>query len=162
MLAPVREEHGFGAAFALIVAGTDSVRVDVSPVVLGLRMDIGIAVHLARRCLVNPGSASFGKAEHVGGTIHARLNGLHGIVLVMHGRGGTGQVIDFVHFHIQREGDVVPQKFKAPVVQKFFDIGPVAGEEVVHAQNLVTHFKKAGTEVRTQESGAAGNQDAFT
>ena len=68
----------------------------------------------------------------------------------------------FVHFHIQREGDVMPQKFKAPVVQKFFDIGPVAGEEIIHAQNLVTHFKKAGTEVRTQKSGAAGNQDAFT
>ena len=46
-LAVVVKEQGFSAAFALVVTGTGADGIDMSPVVLGLRMNRGVAVDLA-------------------------------------------------------------------------------------------------------------------
>jgi hypothetical protein len=47
MLAVVVEKEGFGAALAFIVAGSRADRIDVAPIVFGLRMDGRIAVDFA-------------------------------------------------------------------------------------------------------------------
>ena len=51
VLAQVVKEQRLGAAFAFIVAGARSDRIDVAPIVFGLRMNAGIAVNLRRRGL---------------------------------------------------------------------------------------------------------------
>jgi len=45
VLAVVIEEQRLGAALAFVVAGAHADRVDVAPVVFGLRMDVRVAVH---------------------------------------------------------------------------------------------------------------------
>ena len=47
VLAMIVEEQRLGAALALVVAGARTDRIDVAPVVLGLRVHRGIAVDLA-------------------------------------------------------------------------------------------------------------------
>jgi hypothetical protein len=39
--------------------------------------------------------------------MHAGLDRLHRIMLIVERRGGTSQVIDFLHFDIQRKGHIV-------------------------------------------------------
>ena len=48
VLAPVVEKQRLGAALAFIIAGTDANRVDVAPILFGLRMHAGIAIDLGR------------------------------------------------------------------------------------------------------------------
>src|SRR5204863_2051822 len=49
MLAPIVEKQRFGATLALVIAGTRANRIDVAPVVLGLRMGQRIAIDLRGR-----------------------------------------------------------------------------------------------------------------
>src|SRR3546814_14292576 len=53
MLTMIVEEQGFGAALAFVVAATQSDRIDIAPVTLGLRMLGRVAIHFARRRLQN-------------------------------------------------------------------------------------------------------------
>ena len=85
VLAVVVEEQGLGAAFALVVAGAEADGIDMAPVVLLLRVDLGVAVHLAGRGLEDLGPHPLGQAEHVDGAVHAGLGGLHRIMLVVDG-----------------------------------------------------------------------------
>ena len=109
VLAIIIEEQSLGAAFAFIVAGARADRVDVAPIFLGLRVHVRIAVNLGRRCLEDLGADALGEAEHVDGAMHAGLGRLHGVVLVMHRRSGTREIVDLVDLDIEREGDVVAQ-----------------------------------------------------
>ena len=129
-LAVIVEEQGFGAALALVVAGADADRIDVAPIILGLRMDRGVAIYFAGRGLENADSKALGEAEQVDRAMDRRLGRLDGIVLVMDRRGGTGEVVDFVDFDEQREGDVVAHQLEFRVGEEVRDIGLVAGEEI--------------------------------
>jgi hypothetical protein len=44
MLAPIIEEQGFGAALAFVITGPGADRIDVAPVLLRLRVDVGITI----------------------------------------------------------------------------------------------------------------------
>ena len=57
VLAVVVEEQRLGAALALVVAGARADRIDVAPVVLGLRVDRRVAVDLGGRGLEDLGAA---------------------------------------------------------------------------------------------------------
>jgi hypothetical protein len=63
--------------------------------------------------------------------MHAGLGGLHRIVLVVHGRGRAGQVVDLVDLDVQRDRHVVPHQLEARVVEQVLDVVLGAGEEVV-------------------------------
>ena len=58
VLAVIVEEQRLGAALAFVVAGARADRVDVAPIVLGLRVDGGIAVNLGGRRLEDPALAA--------------------------------------------------------------------------------------------------------
>jgi len=74
----------FCAPFPLIVAGTNSYGIDMSPVILSLRMNLRIPVNLTRGSLKYPGLNSFGKSQHMNGTLYRGFNGFDGIELVMY------------------------------------------------------------------------------
>ena len=103
VLAVIVEEQRLGAALAFIIAGARADRVDVAPVVFGLRMNIGIAVDLRRRRLENLALQPLGEAQHVDGAMHAGLGRLHRIVLIVDGRGGAGEIVDLVDLDVERE-----------------------------------------------------------
>ena len=134
MLPVIVEKQGFGTAFAFVVTGARSVRIDVAPIILTLRMDGRVAVNLGGRCLENPAFEALGKAQHVDGPVHARLGRLHWIVLIVDGRGRASEVIDFVDFDIERKGHIVPQELKAGIADQMLDIPLGAGEEIVGAE----------------------------
>src|SRR5450631_4454517 len=98
MLAVIIEKQGFGAALALVVAGSAADRVDIAPIVLGLRMDGGIAINFRSGGLQNADSEPLGKAEHVDRAGNACLRRLNRVPLIVNRRGRASEVVDFVHF----------------------------------------------------------------
>jgi len=50
------------------------------------------------------------------------LGGLHRIVLIMHGRGRTGEIIDLVHLDIEGEGHVVAYQLEPRITDQVNDI----------------------------------------
>jgi hypothetical protein len=158
VLAVVVEEQRLGAALAFVVAGADADRVDVAPVVLALRVHLRVAVDLAGRGLQDLGLHALGQAEHVDGTVHAGLGGLHRVVLVVHRRGRAGEVVDLVDLDVERKGHVVAQQLEARMADQVLDVAPRTGEEVVDAQHVVAAFEQLLAQVRAQEAGTAGDE----
>ena len=112
MLAPIIEKQCFGAALAFIVAGARADRVDVAPIVFGLRMDARIAVHFGGGGLKDSCPQPLGQAQHVDRAMHACLRRLHGIVLVVDRRGRAGEIVNLVDLDVEREGHIVPNQFE--------------------------------------------------
>jgi hypothetical protein len=77
-----------------------------------------IAINFGGGGLKDLGLKSFRKPQHVDGAVDIHLGRLDRVVLIMDRRGRTGQVIDFVHLHIERKGDVMAKKFKIRGIQK--------------------------------------------
>lgn len=122
----VGEEQSLRATLPLVIAGADPVRIHVPPVVFRLRVNVRIAVDLRGGRLENPAFQPFGKAEHVGRADNAGFDGLDRIALVMNGRRGTCEIVDFINLNVQREVDVVADQLEMPVVEQLLYIGPGA------------------------------------
>lgn len=133
VLAVVVEEERFGAAFAFVVAGADADGVDVAPVGFGLGVNGGVAIDFGGGGLKYFGFDAFGEAENIDGTVDAGFRGLDGIELVVDGGGGAGQVVNFVDFDEEGDGDVVAHEFEVGVVHEVGDVGFATGKEVIHA-----------------------------
>ena len=131
------KEQGFSTALAFIVAGAGANRIDPPPVLFTLRMHFWVAIDFACGCLEYLRVDSFRQAQHVDGTMHAGLGGLDRVMLIMYGAGRASQVIDLVNLNIKREGDVMAHHFKIRVVHQVGNVGFIAGEKVVHTQNVV-------------------------
>src|SRR5437868_5376030 len=93
---PVGVEEGEDATY-LVVDAARTDRVDVTPVPLVLRVDLGVAVDLARRRKEVPGAGGLGEAEGVVGAERADLQGLDRVLEVVAGARGAGEVQDGVH-----------------------------------------------------------------
>ena len=115
VLAPVVKKERLGAALALIIAGANANRINAPPILLALGMLLRIAINFARRGLKDFCSRPLSKPQHINGTMHARLRRLHGVMLIVNGRGWTGEIINLVNFHIKGEGHIVPHEFKAGI-----------------------------------------------
>ena len=66
----------------------------------------------------------------------------------MNGRGRACEVIDLVYFHIEREGDVMPDHFEVLVLEQVLDIATRTGEEIVDADDDRSIGEQALTEMR--------------
>ena len=122
VLTAVIEKQSLSASFTFIVAGTDADRIDVTPIFLGLRMNIGVAVDLRCGRLQYLDLQPLGEPEHIDRADDARLRGLSRIVLVVHWRSWTGEVKDLVDLDIERKRHVMPHELHALVVEKMRDI----------------------------------------
>lgn len=85
VLTSVVEKEGFGAAFALVIARAYPNGIHVTPVILRLRMHLGVTIDFAGGCLKNLCLCAFGQPEHIDGPVHAGLGSLNWVVLVMNG-----------------------------------------------------------------------------
>jgi hypothetical protein len=124
-------------------------------------VQLGVTVDLAGRGLHDTRARPLGQAEHVDRAVHAGLDRLHGIELVVHRRGRAGQVEDAIDLDIEREGDVVAHHLEARVVEQVRDVRAPPREVVVDAQHLVPGRHQALAQMRTQKAGAAGDQAAL-
>ena len=108
VLAVVIHHEAFCGPFPLVVTASRSYRVDPSPVSFLLRMHVGVSVYLRGRCLENLRIEALRHAEGIDGPHHIGLNRLDRVVLVVHGRSRTGEIIDMIHLEEDRVDDVVP------------------------------------------------------
>ena len=161
MLAVIVEKQGLGAALALVVAGPDADRIDVTPIVFALRVDDRVAVDLAGGGLENPGAPALGETQHVDGAMHRRLGRLHGIELVVHRRGRAGQVVDLVDLRKEREGHVVPQQLEGRISHQVGHVATGTRVEIVDAEDLMSGLEEAFAEMRPDEARSTGDQYAF-
>ena len=122
-------------------------------------MDFGIAIDLAGRRLQQPAFEAVGEVEHVDGAEDRGLGRLHRIVLVVHRRGRTGEIVDLVDLDAQRLGDVVADQLELRRAEMMLDVAFGAGEEIVDADDLVAIGNQPIDEMRAEKPGATGDQD---
>ena len=137
VLPVVIEEQGLGAALALVVAAARANWIHIAPVVLGLGVDLGVAVDLTGRELQDPGIGPLGQPEHIDGAVHAGLGRLDGVVLVVHGARRAGQVVDAIDLDIEGEGDVMSHQFKVWLAEQVIHVALSAREVVVDAEDIL-------------------------
>ena len=76
-------------------------------------------------------------------------------------RGRTRHVVNLVDLQMDRHGDIVTDQFKIGSVQQTGDVRFLAGEKIVQTNNVVTVVDQPFAKVRTQKTGAAGDQNAL-
>ena len=79
----------------------------------------------------------------------------------MAGSGGAGQVVNLIHFQPDRLGHIVPHEFEIRQLQQMRDVGFLAGEEVIQADDVVALSDEPFAEVRPEKTGSAGHEDSF-
>lgn len=90
---------------------------------------------------------SLGEPEHVDGADDAGLNGLDRVVLIMDGRGRTGQVIDLINFEQDGFDHVMAEQLKAVVVQQVLDVSSAPSKKIVQTNDFVPFNEQALAEV---------------
>ena len=86
---------------------------------------------------------------------------MHGVFLVLHWRGGAGEIV----YHgqsVQGQGlcYVMLHEFEVGKLHQMPDVSLAACAEVVHADDVASLTHKAVAEMRAYESSAAGHQYA--
>ena len=88
----------------------------------------------------------------------ARLGRLHGIVLVVNGRGRTSQIVNLVDLDVERKGHVVAEQLETLVIEQVLDIAPRTGEEIIGAKHIGAFRQQALAKMRAEEAGSAGHE----
>mmetsp|Transcript_33807 Transcript_33807/g.40500 ORF Transcript_33807/g.40500 Transcript_33807/m.40500 type:complete len:225 (-) Transcript_33807:210-884(-) len=158
-LIPVRIHHRLRHTFALVVTTPRPNRIHVPPVGFRLRMHLRISIHLRRGGKKHPRPDTFRQTEHIKRPHRRGLDRLNGVVLIMRGRGGTGQVVDLVHLLHDAFRHVVYDETEIGMVEPVFDVLLLSGEEVVEDGDFVALHHELVDEVTSDESGAAGDHD---
>src|ERR1700694_5306924 len=87
-------EQRLGGASAFVVTAARARQINVTAVLLSLRMDVGIAVYLAGGRLQNARVQALGETQHVDRSNDARLRRLNWIMLIVARRGRAGEIVD--------------------------------------------------------------------
>ena len=119
-----------------------------------------VAIDFAGRRLQDFDLQALGKPKHIDGADHARLGGLHRILLVVDRRAGQAKIEDLIDLDEQRMRDVVAQQLEALVIEEMLDIAPSAGEEVVARRALGSRARATVAQMRPEEASSAGNENA--
>jgi hypothetical protein len=61
----------------------------------------------------------------------------------MHGRGGTGEIINLFHFEQDGLSHVVPDKFEGRVIEQVHHVLTPTGKKIIEAQDLVPIIQQA-------------------
>ena len=76
-------------------------------------------------------------------------------------RRGASHVVDLIDFQKDWQRDVVPDQFKVRAVQQVNNVSLLAGKEIVQADHIMAVIDQPFAQVRTKETCAAGNKNAF-
>ena len=159
----VGHRHGLLKALGLIIDASGPHRVHVPPVLLVLRVNFRIAVHLTRARDEHPGALGPGETQTIVGPERAHLERLDGNLEVIDGTRRRRKVQDVIQFalDVNELADVVVVELEAVEPREVFDVAQVARDEVVHPDHVVPLGDEAIAEVGAEESGRAGDQDAL-
>ncbi|KAB8106833.1 hypothetical protein EE612_041336, partial [Oryza sativa] len=134
--------------------------VDVAPVGLDLGVLERVAVDLAGAGEEEAGADALGEAEHVEGADDVGLDGLDGVVLVVHGGRRARQVVDLVHLQEDRLHDVVPDHLEVRVAGVVQHVLLPPREQVVHHHHAVAARQQPVHQVAPHEPGSPRHHHA--
>ena len=156
----IRHRHRFGEPLRFVVDAAGAHRVDVAPVGFLLRMFQRIAVDLRGRGEDERRAFLLGEAERLVGAERADLQRRNRQLEVVDRARRTGPVQHVIDLAVDVDviRDVVLDEREVPVHQ-MRDVGRRAGEQVVDADNRIIAIEERFGEVRTDESGRAGDDD---
>ena len=162
MIAVIGHRHRFGEALRLVVDAARAHRVDVAPVGLLLRMLERIAVDLGGRREHERRALGLGQPERLVRAERADLQRRDRQLEIVDRAGRAGPVQHEVHRAVDVDvvGDVVLDEGEVAVDQ-VRDVRRVAGQQVVDADHLVAAIEQRFGQVRADESGRTGDDDAF-
>ena len=160
MLPVVIEKQGFRAALAFVITGARPDRIDMPPIIFGLRVNLRIAIDFAGRSLKNPCLHPLCQTKHVDGAMHRRFCRLDRITLIMDGRCRARHIVDVVDLDIEWKRHVMAHELEALMAHQLFDVAPCPGEEIVDAKDFVTLGKQCLAEERADKSGTARDQNS--
>ncbi len=137
MLAVVGHRHRLGEALRLVVHTARSDRIDVSPVGLGLRVDLGVSVHLAGRGEHGAGALRAGQTHGLVRAQRAHLERLDRPAEVVGRRRRRGKMEDEIDLarYVQVVGDVVLDEPERTAVEQVRHVVGRTGDEVVDARD---------------------------
>ena len=107
----------------------------------------GVTVNLAGGGLQHPGLDTFGQPQDIDGPHYRRLDGFDRVILVVHRAGGTGQVVDAVHFQENRIDDIVAQKFEIGPAQQIDDVPLMACKEIIKTDDVTARLYQPAAQV---------------
>ena len=163
VVAVVGRDGGLGEALGLVVDRARADGVDVAPVGLDLGMDLGIAVALGGGGVQVAGVVLAREVERVDGAGGADEQGLDAEAGVVDGAGGRGEVEDEVDgAGVEGRADVLLEEAEARIRWRDGRGSPVAGAEVIDADDGVAVGEESVGEVRAEEAGGSGNEDGLT
>ena len=153
---------GLGEALGLVVDPARPDRVDVAPVLLGLRMLQGVAVDFGRRGEDELGLLGLGQTEGVVRAQRAHLEGRDRPFQIVDGAGRAGPVQHHLDrpVHADVVGHVVPDEPEVAVGETR-DVRRVAGGQVVDADDGRAAVEQGFGQMRSDEAGDAGDDDAI-
>ena len=137
VLAVVVHHQSFGHALSFVVTAPGADGVDIPPVVFGLRIDLGVAVDLGCGGQEDAGFDALGHAQHIQSPHDIDFGGFYRVELKMDGRSRAGHVIDLIDFEEDGQDNIVPDKFKAVVVQEMDNIRFLAGVKIIQTDDLL-------------------------
>ena len=157
LLAVVRHRERFGVALRLVVDPAGPDRVHMAPVRLGLRVDLWVAVDLARGREQEPGTLELREPEHVVGPVRAHFERMQGQAEVVDRAGRAGQVEHDVHGLLEKErlGEVVVDEVKIRAVLNVLNVLERASIEVVDTDDPISITKQKVTQVRPEKPGSS-------
>ena len=158
--AVVGHRQGLGEALGLVVRAPRTDRVDVAPVRFGLRVDLGIAVHLTGRGQQVSRLTRLGEPERAQGADAIDLEGMDRIPQVVSGAGGTGEVQDEIDGIVddERPRHVLPQEPEPTVAAQMGQVSGRPREQAVDPQDAPVPRQKIVAQVRAEESGRPRDQ----
>ena len=124
-----------------------------------LGVNFRVAINFTGRRLKDFCPQAFCKPQQIDRAMYTGLGCLDGIVLIVHRRGWAGQIVDFVHFYIERKSHVVAHDLEARIVHQMGDIVFDAREVIVHAYHVIAVAQQPFAQVGANKSGTAGDQD---
>src|SRR6056297_2593187 len=62
--------------------------------------------------------------------------------------------------HVYKLRDIVFDEAESGMTEQMVDVGEIAGNEIVHAEDLVALLEKPVAKMASEKSGSAGNQSA--
>ena len=84
--------------------------------------------------------------------MHTGFGGLYWVVLIVHWRGGTGQVVDAINLNVKRKCDVMSHQFKARMLQQVLHIALASREKIVDAEHINAVLDQSIAQVGAKEA----------
>ena len=159
VIAMIGHRDGLGEPLGLVVAAPGPDGIDVAPVVFALRVNLGVAVDLGGAGEQEPRILGLGQPQRIMSAERPDLERRNGVSEVIDRARRTGEMEDVVDLAVDldRLGDIVLDEPETGVLEQACDVSASAGQQIVHADDLVAVAQETLAEMRSDEPRPAGD-----